>query len=155
MRTVQALAAKSTRDVAVGLARTFSAMPSDKQAWSPLDLGRTALNQIAECAVINAYGAQTLRDRAAPPFEGNAYQQACAALDTVEKAVAALSDSTKELSAAIETLPDDQLETKIQFPWDSEPSTLAEAALIPYWNMTYHIGQINYVQTLYGDKESH
>jgi len=26
---------------------------------------------------------------------------------------------------------------------------------VPYWNITYHLGQINYIQTLYGDSVMH
>jgi hypothetical protein len=155
MRTVQALAARASKDVAVGLARTFSAMPAEKQTWSPLDEGRTALDQVAECAVINSWCAIVIRDHVVPAFEGETYKQECAKLDTPDKALAALTSSTDQLVAAIENLQDEHLESTVQFPWDSEPSTLGYATLVPYWNMTYHIGQINYIQTLYGDKQDH
>jgi hypothetical protein len=147
--------AKSTREVANGLERTFLAMPDDKQVWKPLDQGRSALDQIAECAVINAWSAQLLRDRVVPPLDGEAFGKACSELDTGDKAVAALRANTESLASAIESVPDDALEVELQFPWDEKPCTLAEAMLTAYWNLTYHIGQTNYIQTLYGDQEMH
>jgi hypothetical protein len=153
--SIQQVVAKQTRDVGAGLERTFVAMPADKQTWKPLDNGRSALEQIAECAVINGWSAQVFRDRAVPPFDGEAFGGACAALDTADKAVAALRANTETLVAAIGSTPDDALQTQVQFPWDESPCSLADAVLVAYWNMTYHIGQINYIQTLYGDQEMH
>lgn len=153
--SIQAVMAKQTREVAAGLERTFSAMPADRQAWKPMDTGRSALHQIAENAVINSWVAQVVRDRAVPPFDGEEYGKACGALDTAGKALAALRSGTDSLVSAIESLPDSALDAQVQFPWDTAPSTFAEAMLVAYWNMTYHIGQINYIQTLYGDNEMH
>jgi hypothetical protein len=147
--------ANSTREVAEGLERAILAMPADRQIWRPLDEGRSALDQLAECAVINAWAAQVFRDRAVPPLDGDAYAKECAALDTVEKAAAALRSATQTLVSAMESLPDDALDIQVQFPWDETSCTLAEALLTAYWNLTYHVGQINYIQTLYGDKEMH
>jgi hypothetical protein len=147
--------AKATQEVAEGLARTFLAMPADKQVWKPLDEGRSALEQIGECAVINAWCAQIFRDRVVPPLDGEAYARECAKLDSPEKAVAALRAATESLVIAIESLPDDALGTQVQFPWDENPCSLSESMLTAYWNLTYHIGQTNYIQTLYGDREMH
>ena len=33
--------------------------------------------------------------------------------------------------------------------------TLAEIIQANYWNTSYHHGQVNYIQTLYGDTASH
>lgn len=110
---------------------------------------------MAECAVINAWGAQIFRDRVVLPLDGEAYARDYAALDTVEKAVAALKSSTQSLVSAMESVSDDALDIQVQFPWDERACSLAGALLMAYWNLTYHIGQINYIQALYGDKEMH
>ena len=36
-----------------------------------------------------------------------------------------------------------------------KPFTIAEMADYPRWNFTYHLGQIGYIQTLYGDNAMH
>ena len=155
MRTIQQLTAKANGDVAASLARALLAMPEEKQVWSPLEEGRTALNMVAECAVINRFGARVLRERVVPPLDSESYAAEVADLDTADKAVEALHSSVEELGNAIESLPNDLLETNVQLPWDEQPSTLGEATLMAYWNMVYHLGQVNYVQTLYGDREMH
>jgi hypothetical protein len=152
---IQTIGANGTREVAAGLERAILAMPADKQTWRPLDEGRSALDQVAECAVINQWATSLFVDRVMPELDNEAYANACAALDTVDKAVAALRDSTAALASAIDSVPDDALGIQVQFPWDDRPCSLAEAMLMAYWNLTYHIGQVNYVQTLYGDKEMH
>ena len=155
MPTVTAMAAKMNREVAAGLARSFQAMPPDKQTWKPLDAGRSALSQIQECAGINFWTAQILRDRAMPSIEEGWMQQLQSQYDTPEKAVAGLQAGTDALVAAIESFPADHLEDTVQLPWDPTPTSLVEVMLLAYWNMTYHIGQISYIQTLYGDQEMH
>jgi hypothetical protein len=32
---------------------------------------------------------------------------------------------------------------------------VADVILSPYWQLVYHTGQVNYIQTLYGDRELH
>ena len=155
MSTITAMAAKMNREVAGGLARSFQAMPPDKQTWKPLDQGRSALSQIQECAGINFWTAQMLRDRAVPPMEEGWMQQLQAQYDTSEKAVAGLQAATDALVAAIEAFLADHLEDTLTLPWDPTPTTMAEVMLLAYWNMVYHIGQISYIQTLYGDREMH
>jgi glutathione S-transferase len=70
-----------------------------------------------------------------------------------EAVKAKLLEATQELAEAILAVPDADLANEIQV--DTETYLLADCFLHPYWNMVYHEGQINYIQTLYGDRESH
>jgi hypothetical protein len=54
---------------------------------------------------------------------------------------------------AIQSVSEDQTAEEIQTPWGGY--SLARCCLHAYWNMVYHEGQINYIQTLYGDFEEH
>ena len=64
-----------------------------------------------------------------------------------------LRKSAAEVAAAIRALPDDALTRNYQ----TQMMTLLGEVLIdmPYRNMTYHGGQINFIQLLLGDKEFH
>ena len=155
MPTINQLMAKMNRQVATGLARTVQAMPPDKQTWQPEETSRSALDQIVECGAINFWFARILGERAIPPLDMERYNQIRAENDTIEKALALLQAGTDALISAIEAFPPEHLEDTVLMPWDTAPTTLAEVLLAPYWNMTYHLGQINYIQTLYGDKEMH
>ena len=61
--------------------------------------------------------------------------------------------AANELATAIESVPDGDMSGAIETPWGPYP--LPQCCLHAYWNMVYHEGQINYVQTLYGDFEEH
>ncbi len=154
--TIKQAASMMSLKAVENLRINFEAMPADRQDWKPLDLGRSALDQVQECAVINGFFASILRDREAPAMDWGAYKAACAALDTPDKAVNALTESGSVLAAAIEAFPEDKLAETVTMPFaEGMVMTFAQVMFAAYWNMTYHTGQIAYIQTLYGDNEMH
>ncbi|NLI00558.1 MAG: DinB family protein [Chthonomonadales bacterium] len=156
MNPLKQAAAHMCTTAAQNLRINLEAMPADKQVWRPLDKGRSALEQVQECAVINGFFASILRDQAVPEMQWDAYKAACAALDTAEKAAEALSASAKQLVADIEAFPEDRLDATVTLPFhEGMVMTFAQIMFAAYWNMTYHTGQIAYIQTLYGDNEMH
>lgn len=155
MPTIQQLAATLHREVAETLQRNALAVPEDKVTWKPLDTGRSVLSQIGECAVITGFMAQVLTLRAVPPFDMDGYYARLNALDTLDKALAALKEGTDAYIAAIEAFPTEELDTLLAMPWSPEPQPFAQVLFAPYWNSAYHTGQIGYIQTLYGDTKNH
>lgn len=119
----------------------------DKGTWSPMDKGRTAVNQIAECALISQFTADVLNAQVMPEPDWDAFGKAQAALNTTDKAVSALKTMTADLVKAIEALPDSAAGTSVTLPWGTE-MTLGSLPMLVYWNNTYHEGQINYISTL-------
>jgi uncharacterized damage-inducible protein DinB len=117
--------------------------------WSPLDKGRTAVDQVAECALITDWVGQTLEHCTLAPMDWEAYGTTKASLDTVEKALAALKPATERCVAAMRQLPADKADDVVELPW-GEKYTLGDLANIVWWNNTYHNGQICYIQTLLG-----
>lgn len=73
------------------------------------------------------------------------------ALD-LDGAVSLLRENTEKLCEAIRSVPDEKLGEQMKF-WGPEPWSVAGVLNYHNWNMTYHIGQVNYIQTLYGDKD--
>lgn len=144
--TVQEYAARALEKETADLIKAAQATPADKQTWKPLERGRTVVDQVAECAMINTGSAQMVADRAWPDVDMAQWRQTQAALDTLDKAVAQLQAGTAALTAAIRATPDDALGVEITLPWAT--CSLAEVFLMPLWNMSYHEGQINYIQTL-------
>jgi hypothetical protein len=152
----QQIAATLTQEATQNLIRTAQAMPDEKFTWQPLDAGRSALDQIIECGIINSWGARLLHDRAVPPMDGEAYARTKTATTTRDAAIQLLERGTAELVAAIEAFPDAHLEDTLELPFRAGMiKSFTEMLLMPYWNLTYHLGQINYIQTLYGDREMH
>lgn len=149
---VQDFIADETMRSAEGLIHQATKM-GEKATWKPLDEGRTALDQVAECALICASMVDVLKNWKMPEFTPEMiaeYETSKAAL-SMEEASAMLQEKTAELCDVIRAIPDDQLEGTMQF-WGPEP--WARVGVMGYhnWNMVYHNGQLNYIQTLYGDK---
>ena len=130
------------------LAQAITAL-GDQASWSPLDKGRTAIDQVAECALINGMIADILIKRADPVADWEAYGKAKAALDTADKAVAVLNETLGQLEAAYAALPTELEEHQITMPWGQQYK-LIDLPSISLWNNTYHEGQINYIATLGG-----
>ena len=144
--TVQEQAARLTERKAQDLIAAARAVVPEDQGAKILGRGRSVLDMIAECAITNEMSVALLRTREWDEAGREARQKAHAALDTLDKACEALAKHTDTLAAAIRALPDDQLELEVTLP--GETSTVADDLLHPYWNMSYHEGQINYIQTL-------
>ncbi len=143
---------RSTQWAAEALANTVRRMPADKIEWSPLGQGRTTLSQLQECAIAPdlylAYLDPTYKRKA------NSYADAAelqAQWKTADECLAALNENTAVLIEAIRNLVPEKLSEIHTMPWGEQMSVEGIAGL-HYWNMTYHLGQINYIQTLYGDK---
>jgi len=144
--TVQEYVARVTEKKTEDLLAAAHAVAEDKHGWKPLGRGRTIIDLIAECAITNRMSINLLHERVWDEAGREERRQAHAALDTLDKAGASLRDNTRALADAIRAIPDDQLALEVTLP--GETSTVAEDMLHPYWNMVYHEGQINYIQTL-------
>lgn len=120
----------------------------DKASWSPLDKGRTALDQVAECALMTGACVGIIQNKAVPSFDWEEFGKAQAALAADPEALlAALKTNTDNLIATIEGLSAEDAAFEVTMPWGAT-YTLAGLGDVAYWNNTYHQGQINYIQTL-------
>lgn len=75
-------------------------------------------------------------------------------LSTLDACEQACRTGTEELFKAVWQIPPAALEQTIMTPW-GEPFSLFEIAYHHYWNLSYHLGQIAYIQLLYGKMEYH
>ncbi len=144
--TIQEYAAAAIEKSAGDLIQAALTLPEDKHDWKPQDKGRSALSQLAECAVMNTLAAKIVR--------AGAYQESLMAewgellptLDRPEKAIKQLREGAAALASAIRESPEANLGKEVALPWATV--TMAQFFLMPFWNMSYHEGQINYIGTL-------
>ena len=103
----------------------------EKAQWSPLDKGRSAANQVAECALICDAVATTIAREAFPEVNWEQFGAAVGALgkDT-ERAIAALQESTEKLSATLIASSPEKLSVSIPTPFGSGDKSLGEIAMI-------------------------
>lgn len=147
MKSVQEYIAANTEQVAEDLLKAGLEVPEDRRGWSPLDKGRTVLDQVAECAVLNKYTAEVLEERVWPKREFPDYQREKEAVARDwDTASATLKEHLPRLLAAIRALGDDELDREIETQFG--PMTLVKIAGYPHWNMSYHQGQVTYIALL-------
>jgi uncharacterized damage-inducible protein DinB len=149
------LTQKAVEDVC----RAACALPEDRIHWSPGGEARSALSQMQEIAVSANWFVPILRERRMPEFNEHALREArnsMAANDTLEKCVEAARASTSELCHAAAAFPDEELEREMTLPFGGGMvATMADILLMHYWNAVYHLGQINQIQLMLGDREMH
>lgn len=150
--TLQDFLLTATQKAADDLAAAFLRLPDDKRGWSPDEKSRTAVDQVAECTLLNGYMADLIQTRTWQNdwFDTFFSEKAQAAVQDWEKLHARLQENTDRVVAAIATVPDEALADEIALPgWTTARTmTLAEAVAHSYWNMTYHEGQINYLASM-------
>ncbi|HLI48027.1 MAG TPA: DinB family protein [Chthonomonas sp.] len=146
---IQDYVAAHTRAIAESLAHFVRTTAPDKLNWriqvSDTVTTRSVLDLIAECVAVNYSFASYLqgvpRDVETPVFQ------------EAEPALQALLESADALAKAIESLSDADLEREYERRNVRIPGH--RFILMGYRNMAYHAGQINFIQTLYGDTEFH
>ena len=141
--------AASTQNAADELMKAFLNLPEDKRDWSPDEKARTAIHQMAECAILNGSTAGLIQSKIWPETGYEAYKSELKHLSeswpTLEQL---LLKNTASLIATIEEVPESELEVPIDMPWGAKATH--EIMIYPYWNMSYHLGQINYIASMLG-----
>lgn len=140
--------AQMNRSAAAALARAAEEL-GDRVTWKPLDKGRSALDQVQECAGMTQMATHIFQTQEVPPFDRAAFEKFRAEYGTPDKAIALFRTATEALAAAIEAFPPDRLTHKVTLPFGGGmEKSFGELALMVYWNTVYHEGQVNYIQTL-------
>lgn len=137
--------------------RAVRAIPEERLDWSPGGSARSALAQMREIAQTGErFVPLVLGD--ATGFVGHAAREE-AALDEGEDLDALVARARRgiaDLCQAILAIPERDLEREITLPFGGETvMTLADALGLPAWNMTYHLGQINLIGLMLGDRRMH
>lgn len=149
-------AATLLQDSGDALFASARSMPEEKLSWSPGGETRTPLHILQECA----YYLPTLAPMLTPGGDFMAVagplMKESASWDTLEKVEAAHNRFLPDTLAFIRAVPDADLNKDIPIPWaEGTTMPLWKVLLSLYWNNVYHLGQINYIQMMYGDKEMH
>lgn len=128
------------------------AVPQDKLEWKPLDMGRSVLSLAQECAFSPTWAPDLLINRSMPDMTDEdleAMTQFTSQWTTLDECERVCRENCEKLYAVIREFPESDLQETVTIQWGT--FSMAELILLQYWNMLYHYGQINYIQTLYGD----
>jgi hypothetical protein len=146
---------QTIRSVQAMMISDLKAIPETQLRVSPGGCARDALNLVAECAMVNGFVARFLQTGSfeRPPAEDR--QAHLASFDTADKALGYLEQETNALIAAIEGVDESTFGDVIENTPLGRPMTRFAIAQLPAMHMMYHDGQLNYIQTLYGDDKMH
>ena len=143
-----------------GLERTFLAVPDDKVTWQPAEGARSALDAFGDAAQTFALTAKLLESKGAeiPPMDRNFFMQMKAERSgwTRTEAMTHLEMGWSHFKGVLESLSEEQLAMPVTLPIrGGMTAPMAAWAMQAYRTCISRFAQINYIQTLYGDSDSH
>ena len=124
----------------------------DKLRWQPSidneSKTRSVLEQVGECIYANVRFWHILSGQTppVPPSEWDTFESA-------DDAANQLVTSANQLASLVRGM--DSADLAREYPTHRGPMPGALAMQFPVRNMTYHMGQVNMIQLLYGDTEFH
>lgn len=147
-----------TKSAAEEVFRYAKAVPADKLDWKPMDTGRSTLDLCRELAMCPGWAVDIIEGK-----EMKWDDESVAAMQAEQSQWTTAEDCEKECERRLDGLfelfrnmPDSRLQETRWLPFDGgRDFTMAEMMDYPRWNFTYHLGQIAYIQRLYGDTEMH
>lgn len=140
------------------LLKTFEFVPDDKLNWSPSPTARTPVWIAAHCGASNLAFAAILRGEEpllpSDPKEAEAVVRAGGKeVTTRSEAVQSIEESTTKVLSALDDLTPDLLATTPNSPLGPLPFTVWMQ--VPAMHMTGHHNQLEYLQTIWGDIQTH
>lgn len=129
-------------------------LPDDKLNASPMGCARPPLELAAECAGYNNMIAGAIKGEPMEMPSPERIKAYYASIDTFDKAKEALETSSAALVSALNGASEEVLAGMATAPW-GETMPLYVLVGIAASHMSYHDGQINYIQCLYGDGAMH
>ena len=138
------------------LLTAFEATPDDKLNWSPTPSARTPLHLVAHAADAVKNVHEMLQGRT---FEANTPAEADKSFReweqqfTAREPVLALwEENSAAYEAWLAALTPDALDGTIELPFGSGRACLSEALFFLPRHTNWHTAQLEYIQTIYGDR---
>lgn len=134
--------------------RNLSHVPKDKATWSPTPTAKSALRIGAHCAGYSGGFASIIAAGKFPPtveeFLGP-IEAAIEGIGSLEQAEAVLREGMAETLAALDAVRPEQFGAVIETPIGPTPFQFFMD--LPATHLLVHTGQIDYLQTCWGDLE--
>ncbi|RYG22809.1 DUF664 domain-containing protein, partial [bacterium] len=136
------------------LSMDLAHLKAEQLSASPMGVARSPLAFTAECIGFNRLVADSVAGKPTSIPSQEQREAFFASIDSLEKAQAGLKASADALAAAVEATDEATLTAEGTAPW-GEPLSLYMLVYYAADHMSYHDGQVNYIQALYGDAEDH
>jgi uncharacterized damage-inducible protein DinB len=132
------------------LLTTLRALPVERHLWQPGHIAPSALAIAAHCASENQILAAALSEMPMPFRSQQEKDNFIAQCRTLRTAETLMNRSVAAVCDAIVALPDTKMTVATVLP-SGERTTFAQMLPLAAAHLQYHIGQINYLQLLFGD----
>jgi hypothetical protein len=137
--------------------RNFSKVPDDKLTWTPTPTSKSAIRIAAHTALYMGRFAQMIRERKLPAVDNldewiaqrNAEEEAVTCREDVERI---FREGTEEVLVALDSITPDALAMELD-SGQGWSLPMSYVMTMPGWHATLHTGQIDYIQTCWGDQE--
>lgn len=152
-------AAKAEFDRAKGrVLSAFSHIPEDKINWSPSPTSRTPLELLAHCGIgTEGLGGWIAGGMSFDGFDPDAIEAQMreqeSQVKTKEEALALLEKGCAFYSGWLDTLTDKQIAASFQTPMGERK--MADVITFPADHLRSHAAQLDYIQTIHGDRKWH
>ena len=139
--------------------KVFSFVPDDKLTWTPTPTAKSAIRIAAHTALYAGRFARMINDRKLPSSDNLA--EWLAQVNAEEAAITSRIEmesvfrkGTDEVIAALDSLTPEAIGSSLDsgLGWSMPMTRLMN---LPGWHATLHAGQIDYLQTCWGDLEVH
>lgn len=138
------------------LMHLISFVPADKARWKPVENSRNAIQIVGHCALTNRCLAQLIADQL--PDDQLEPASFFAALEvpagtSIESVKALMDETSAELVSVLESMDAAAIESTSRSPFGPLPVTFWMRST--HRHLAGHVGQIEYLQTLWGDMDNH
>jgi len=140
------------------LANTAQAVPQDKRSWKPLENGRSVQDLLGDAAQGPQFGIILLTRPADFSLSPETFQRMKDERTgwTFEQSLEKLESNTNALLGALDQVSEEKLNEPVTMPIGPGVTLpLGQWLLMTYRTFAARTGQINYIQTLYGDYDHH
>ena len=153
MGSILAMAKEFTVGEVEVLLKDASYIPEESLGWCAAGCAKTAARILREAATCNWEIAAAIKGEVpGEPAEKLAKRiEEASTLDALSQLV---RESANAVCSAIDSHSEADLGNLIRMPWGAM-FPLGQAIFLPTSHMTYHDGQINYIQLLLGDSKFH
>ena len=135
------------------LLKDASYIPEENLGWCAAGCGKTAAQILREIARANWEIAAAIKGEA-PGEAGEKRAKLIEEASSLDALSQLVRESAKAVCDAIDSHSEADLGNLIRMPWGAM-FPLGQAIFLPTSHMTYHDGQINYIQLLLGDSKFH
>lgn len=152
--TLQEHVVQVTEEAVKEFFRYAHAVPADKLEWKPLNEGQSVLSMTQEIAKTPDWAYDVMTNAKPTDDDRKAQFEEMKTWSTVDQCQCEFENRFSRWADLIVSFPEERFTETVWLPYNGgRDHTFLELFEYPRWNATYHLGQVAYIQTLFGDRE--